>query len=234
MKYLVARVVALSCIVACLTIATIEIWPAVRRVRTEDQNGDGRPDVWRRYDSRGRLAEVDVDSNFDGKPDIAEYYERGVLVRRESDRNFNGQADLVEEFDAETHGLTRSVIDLDYDGTADLLVLFRDGHPIFSKRTPLNVAEIPRSSPPAVHQGAVTPPFTPLTDPFESDTAVRAAHIASSDDGCVGLSTSGGLPSARVTGISRMPASARLVGRDVQHAALKLLFRRSPRAPPVC
>src|SRR5215467_13299524 len=126
------RFVALLCAVFCAALAAIEVWPA-RRVRTADQNGDGRPDVWRRYDARGRLTEVDVDSNFDGSPDIAEYYDRGVLVRRETDRNFNGQADLIEEFDAETHSRTRSVVDVDYDGTADLLVLFRNGEAVFAK-----------------------------------------------------------------------------------------------------
>src|SRR4029077_2909888 len=115
-------------------VAALELWPATRLVRTVDQNGDGRPDVWRHYDNRGQLTEVDVDTNFDGRPDIEEYYERGVLVRRESDRNFNGQADLLEEFDVDTHGHTRSVVDTDYDGTADLLVFFRDNRPVFSKQ----------------------------------------------------------------------------------------------------
>src|SRR6202035_769290 len=100
MKSLSSRYLALLCVVACATVATVEVWPAARHLRTEDHNGDGRPDIWRRYDNRGQLTEVDVDSNFDGSPDIEEYYERGILVRRESDRNFNGQADLVEEFDA--------------------------------------------------------------------------------------------------------------------------------------
>src|SRR5262249_4650002 len=133
MKRWFASAVAIFCVASCATVAIVGVWPA-RRVRTADNNGDGRPDVWRLYDGKGQLTEVDVDSNFDGHTDIQEYYEQGVLVRRESDRNFNGQSDLVEEFDAKTHHLTRSVIDLDYDGTADLLVLFPDGHPAFSRR----------------------------------------------------------------------------------------------------
>jgi hypothetical protein len=232
MKHVSARCVALLCVVACATVAAVDVWPGSRPVRTEDHNGDGRPDIWRRYDSRGQLAEIDVDSNFDGSPDIEEYYERGVLVRRESDRNFNGQADLVEEFDAETHAQTRSVIDIDYDGTADLLVLFRDGRPVFSERTwsPKRVG-LPTTSSPGIHQGGAGH-LARLMDPFESDTAVRATHTASGADDYVGLSTSGGLPCAPVTTAGRMSASARLVARNVQPDALKPLLRRSPRAPP--
>lgn len=233
MKHVSARCVALLCVVACATVAAVEAWPTARPVRTEDRNRDGRPDVWRRYDSRGQLTETDVDSNFDGSPDIEEYYERGVLVRRESDRNFNGQADLVEEFDAETRSQTRSVVDIDYDGTADLLVLFQDGRPVFSKRTcPPKRVGIPTPSSPRVHQDDASH-LARLMDPFESDTAVRVLHTASSTDGCVGLSTSGGLPRPRVTTVGLIPASARLVARDVRSHALAPLLHRSPRAPPV-
>jgi hypothetical protein len=233
MKHLFGRCVALLCVAACATVAGVEVWPAARGAGTADQNGDGRPHVWRHYDNRGLLTEIDVDSNFDGRPDIEEYYERGVLVRRESDRNFNGQADLVEEFDAQTHGQTRSVVDIDYDGTADLLVLFRDGRPVFSARTrppkrsglrPPDAREIRRSADSHLAR---------LMDPFESETAVRAVYTASSADSCVGLSVAGGLPCARVTNVSRMSASARLVACDVQPDSLKPLLRRSPRAPPV-
>ncbi len=232
MKHVSTRCLACLCVVACATVAAVEVWPAARHVRTEDHNGDGRPDVWRRYDNRGQLTEIDVDTNFDGSPDIEEYYERGVLVRRESDRDFNGQADLVEEFDAETHGRTRSVVDVDYDGTADLLVLFRDGRPVFSKRTSLpKRSGIATGSFGGIDQGSGSH-LARLIDPFESDTAVRAIHTASNVEGCVGLSSSGGLPRSPVT-LSRLSPSARLIARDVQPLALTLLPRRSPRAPPV-
>ncbi len=231
MKYFFSRFVAFLCVVSCATVAAIEVWPA-RRVRTADQNADGRPDIWRRYDTRGQLTEVDVDSNFDGRPDIHEYYERGVLVRRESDRNFNGQADLVEEFDAETHIRTRSVVDLDYDGTADLLLLFRDGQLVFSKRTSSPSSDAAVRGVPALHHGGVSH-LARLTDPFESDLAVRATHAVSADEGCVGLSTSGGLPCPRVASLGRLMPTLRLVSRDGHPHALPLLLPRSPRGPPV-
>jgi hypothetical protein len=232
MKSVSTRYLGLLCVVACATVAAVEVWPAARHLRTEDHNGDGRPDIWRRYDSRGQLTEVDVDSNFDGSPDIEEYYERGILVRRESDRNFNGQADLVEEFDAETHARTRSVVDIDYDGTADLLVLFRDGRPVFSERTaPPKRSGIATGSAPGIDQVGAGH-LARMMDPFESDFAVRAIHTASNAEGSVGLTSSGGLPRSRVS-VSRTSPSARLIARDEQLHALTLLPRRSPRAPPV-
>lgn len=233
MKHLSARLVAVLCVMSCVTVTAVEIWHAARSVRTADQNGDGRPDIWRHYDNRGQLAEVDVDSNFDGQPDVEEYYEGGVLVRRESDRDFDGQADLIEEFDAETHRQTKSVVDIDYDGTADLLVLFRDGRPVFSKRTySLKRSEIPSHALPAVHQSDATH-LARLTDPFESETSVRATHIALTDEGCVGLSTSGGLPRPPVTVHAPPSPSLRLVALDVEPKAPTLLLSRSPRAPPI-
>src|SRR5262249_36266388 len=189
----------------------------------------GRPDTWRHFDVRGQVTEVDVDTNFDGRPDVEEYYQRGVLVRRESDRNFNGQADLIEEFDAETHHQTRSVVDVDFDGTADLLVLFRDGRPVYSKRTSSTPSD---GTQPATRQKDGNH-LASLIDPFESDLAVRAVHVRPADEVCVGCSTSGSLPSARAAPIGRPSASARLALPTDFLDARTLLLPRSPRAPPL-
>jgi len=233
MKRLPARGLALLCVVVCATVAALEAWPAARRVRTEDHNGDGRPDVWRQYDSGGRLTKVAVDSNFDGSADIEEYYRDGVLVRRESDRNFNGQADFVEEFDPATHGHVRSVVDTDYDGTADLLVLFQDGRPIFLPRScsPDRCRSAAHGAPAADRHDASD--LAQMIDPFEADAAVRAAHVPMNAGVCVGLSTSGGLPCQDATLVRGTPPSVRLVARDVQPRALVLLSRRQSRAPPL-
>jgi len=231
MKFSCARIVALLCVISCAAWATIEVSTA-RSVRTSDRNGDGRPDMWRHYDNRGQITEIDIDTNFDGRPDIEEYYEGGVLVRRESDRNFNGQADLVEEFDAQTHDPTRSVVDIDDDGTADLLVLFQDGRPIFSQRNRSQKRSGIPILPSLIDHPARAGSFAHLLDPFRSDSALRSRPGVSTDEACVGLSTSGGLPCPRVTAISRLTPSARVAARDVQLRALVLLFSRSPRAPP--
>jgi hypothetical protein len=198
-----------------------------------DQNGDGRPDVWRTYDSRGQLTKIEVDSNYDGSPDIEEYYQQGFLVRRESDRNFNGQTDLVEDFDPQTHGQTRSVVDIDYDGTADILVLFRDGRPVFSKRAAAarRIAQQLETVQAMDRRG--TAQLIPLADPFESEAAIRGTSITSTEEGSIGLFTSGGLPHPRFVALARLSASARLLTGDSCSYALTLLHPRSSRAPPL-
>ncbi len=224
--------VAVLCVVACATAAAVEIWPAAQHVRTEDQNGDGRPDVWRRYDSRWQLTEVDVDSNFDGAPDILEYYEGGALVRRESDRNFNGQADVVEEFDTRTHDRIRSIIDVDYDGTADLLELFQDGRLVYRKRAgPSNqsLGNVPSADVDAGSRRRLVR----LTNPFDSDTVALADRTRRTDDRAVGLLTSAGLPRPRVTSVGASLQTTRLAASDRPVGALMLPARRSSRAPPV-
>src|SRR4029077_17187245 len=101
-------------------------------VRSADRNGDGRADTWNMYDREGQGSQGSIDTNFDGRADVPERYERGALVRRELDRDFNDRVDLVQEFDPTTHEYARSVTDVDFDGTADLLVLFQGGRPVFS------------------------------------------------------------------------------------------------------
>jgi hypothetical protein len=146
-----------------------------------DRNGDGRVDVWRIYDQQGQLVESAVDSNFDGRSDVREYYAHGELVRRESDRNFDDRVDLVEEFDANTHERVRSIVDSDFDGTADLLVLFQRGRPVFSRWAS------PRPHSPDIPHRVVPPstfparsgdePMAQLDDPFAGDTAFRAVLV---------------------------------------------------------
>jgi hypothetical protein len=233
-KHFSARIVALCCVLASATVAAVEVWPSGRHLLTGDENRDGRADLWRRYDSRGQLTEIDRDTNFDGSPDVQEYYQRGVLIRRESDRNFNGQTDLVEEFDPDTHGQTRSVVDVDYDGTADLLVLFRDGRPVFSKQIygVAERAETPKPRPGA-HRHADGVHLAFLVDPSKADTAVRTTGFSTDDGEWVGLSTSGGLPSTRFTLIGRVPASARIVSPDGRAEALTIQLPHPSRAPPL-
>src|SRR5262249_653945 len=215
-----------------LALAGGESWRLAQPVRVIDRHGDGRPGTWRHFDVRGQVTEVDVDTNFDGRPDVEEYYERGLLVRRESDRNFNGQADLIEEFDAETHARTRSIVDLDYDGTADLLLLFRDGQLVFSKRAPLAASGTIDRDGPGNHQRSVSH-LAPLADPFESDLTIRATHAVAQDEDCIGLSTSGGLPRPRVTSFGQLSPTVRPVSPDGLPDTLPLLLPRSPRGPPL-
>src|SRR6516162_8946961 len=176
------RAVSLRCLTIvgvciCTTVAA-SLWSAgyphsvvnVQSVRTDDRNGDGRPDVWRTYDREGLVIEQAIDSNFDGRSDVHEYYVRGALVHRESDRNFDDRVDLVEDFDATTHEHVRSVVDSDFDGTADLLVLFQAGRPVFSKWAPS--AQTTARDPIVARPGSRD--LAPLTDPFTSDLTFRS------------------------------------------------------------
>src|SRR5690242_5277313 len=128
-----ARLLTGVCAFAVTLCVAVLAFQSDAHLRTEDHNRDGRPDVWRTYDRHGVLARVALDTNFDGRSDVQEYYERGTLVRRESDRDFNDRVDLIQEFDSKTSESRRSVVDVDFDGTADLLVLFQGDRPVFTK-----------------------------------------------------------------------------------------------------
>jgi len=238
MRVLSARRVAFMCAVACAAVAVAAFWPAGRFVRTDDRNGDGRPDVWRHYDAHGRPTEVDIDTNFDGRSDVQEYYDLGMLVRRDSDLNFNDQVDLVEDFDAATHEHIRSIVDLDDDGSADLLVLFQDRRPVFSKRVSDLPANLRHSSDISSRRSQVASRrdddrLAPLDDPFRGDTSIRQAHTASLFDGGVGLSTSGGLPTPCIDAVSPTIVSAPLVAGGLELLKLADLLSPSPRGPPL-
>jgi hypothetical protein len=213
-------------ILAWLTVAALD-------VSTASTHAANRGDDKRRADDRQwRLTKVDVDSNFDGRPDIQEYYARGVLVRRESDRNFDGRADLIEEFDADTRGRTRSVIDVDFDGTADLLVLFRDDEPVFSEQNHSAKHGAP-PKPIQFVQAVDDNSLIRLVDPFRSESAIRTVRVESSDLEYAGVSTAGGLPSTRVGLARQVVASPPLIPSNERFPRLNTPLQRSPRAPPV-
>ena len=226
---LVVSVCALACV------AAVSLWLPGGDVRTEDQNHDGRPDVWRAYDRQGQLANVAVDTNFDGRPDVREYYERGALVRRESDRDFNDRIDLVQEFDPSTRELARSVTDVDFDGTADLLLLFKGGQPVFSKWAH-PVASAAMGADVASHADA--PPrapdgqLAPLDDPFRSDLSLRAVRAAAGSGDCVGLSASGGLPTPRTDILGPLAPSSDTSDSSVSNLPSATVALYSPRGPP--
>ena len=149
----------------------MSVWPsAAGRTRTEDTNHDGRPDVWRYYDARGELAHITVDSNFDGHPDREEDYRDGSLVRRETDRNFDQRVDLIEEFDPSTHQHLKSTVDADFDGRADLLVLFQDGQPVYSEWAKPDVDS--RQAAVADDASASTRGLVALLDPFSRSASL--------------------------------------------------------------
>src|SRR5579872_1616589 len=129
MKSRFAPAIAVLCALVCAFTGSLA-WVVAERLAPHP----GTDGVWCRYDAHGELVERQIDTNGDGRPDVAEYYGHGALLRRASDRNFNGVTDLVEDFDADTQEPVRSIVDQDYDGTADLFVLFRDGKPVVLER----------------------------------------------------------------------------------------------------
>jgi hypothetical protein len=152
----------------------IAIFPSAIRLRASDTNRDGRPDLWQSYDLHGALVHVSVDSNHDGRSDVQESYDNGRLVRRESDRNFDDQIDLIDEFDAATGAHTRSVVDANFDGRADLLVLFADGKPVFSAWVdPGRDTTVAVVAPALRRERHADDPLLALDDPFSSRERLR-------------------------------------------------------------
>jgi hypothetical protein len=222
------------CAIACAVGAVISLWPSGLDVRTEDNNRDGRPDVWRVYNSRGQVATVSVDTNFDGRSDVQEYYAGGALVRRESDRDFNDQIDLIQDFDADTRQSVRSVTDVDFDGSADLLVLFDDGQPVYARWKPgFTAAESAgdglQSS--TLPQRTADSRLEALQDPFDSDLAVRPVHI-DSGPGDVGTAQSGGLPQTGEAIASPFASAPRLSDFTAPVPSTAAIIPHSPRGPP--
>ena len=200
-----------------------------RFIAAEDLNHDGRPDKWRLDDVESHLTEVFRDLNHDGRPDVREYYEQGALVRRESDRNFDNLIDLIEDFDTATGDRSRSVTDLDSDGRADLLVLFRGADAVFVKslprRTRTSVAHHTANAPVGAHDVLL-----PLEDPFDADMALRPAHLPVRAREFVGFSTAGGVPAAQRTSLDApRPRSSLQHGRH-PYASTVELQPGSPRA----
>jgi hypothetical protein len=229
-----SRLVAVLCVVACAAAMAVWCRRPVSDVRTEDQNHDGRPDVWRAYDRHGRLARVSVDTNFDGRSDVQEFYEGGALVRRESDRDFNDRVDLVQDFDAETRQSVRAIVDVDFDGTADLLVLFQDGQPVYSKWAgrAARVSTRAGASRAAPAPRAADDRLAPLDDPFRGDLSVRAVRVAAGADDCVELSASGGLPTTRSELPDLRSSSSDRVESGGSHLRAGFVQPYSPRGPP--
>lgn len=216
----------------CLLIVCAAVWLPGGRAFTEDRNHDGRPDVWRSYNTHGQLVSVALDTNFDGRSDVNEFYDNGALIRRELDRDFNSLVDLVQEFDPATQQIVRSISDVDADGVADILLLFQNGQPVYSKwarRQTLNAPaafDEPHSAVADAGRQLVA-----LSDPFAGDLTVRGTRTAAVTADAFALSTASGLPHARVPAVvlTAAKSSAAFYFSAVFAPATK---RASPRGPP--
>ncbi|HEX7795228.1 MAG TPA: hypothetical protein VF456_12790 [Vicinamibacterales bacterium] len=218
----------------CVLAAFAAVWFPAGRAFTEDRNHDGRPDVWRSYNANGQLVSVALDTNFDGRSDVNEFYDNGALVRRELDRDFNNQIDLVQEFDPATRQIVRSISDVDADGVADLLLLFQNGQPVYSKWAHRHTAAASNAfdaseSSPATDAGQ---PLLALSDPFSGDLAVKGTRTAASVHDTLALSGASGLPQALLAAVIPVAASSS-VAFDCFAISAPAAGPRSPRGPPL-
>jgi hypothetical protein len=223
------------CAIACALAAISSLWPSSLEVRTEDKNRDGRPDVWRVYNRHGQVATVSLDTNFDGRSDVQEYYDGGALVRRESDRDFNNQIDLVQEFDASTRQSVRSVADVDFDGSADLLVLFDAGGPVYSRwRTGFTPADAGGGE---LLNAVLTPRraddrLAALEDPFDRDLVVRPVHLITRPGDYVGTAQAGGLPLGGDDLLGPFASVPLIPDSEIAVPCSAAVIPHSPRGPP--
>lgn len=105
-------------------------------LQTEDRNGDGHSDVWRWYDAKGQLIRVEVDTNFDGRPDWLAEYHGNRITRIRIDSNYDNRIDEEIDFDAQTGAIVSDTVDLDRDGRADVRRLYARGTVVYSERAP--------------------------------------------------------------------------------------------------
>ena len=71
-----------------------------------DRNLDGAWDDWAYYDDQGQLTRVEIDNNFDGKPDETWTYSNGSPVTLEKDTDFNG---IPDEFCTFKYGILQQL-----------------------------------------------------------------------------------------------------------------------------
>jgi hypothetical protein len=221
-----ARFLALICAVAAAVSGSLP-WPILAAQLRAQGDGHGVANVRCLYDSHGELVERQLDTNGDGRPDVAEYYRDGALLRRDSDRDFNGVTDLVEDFDATTEQRVRSIVDEDYDGTADLLVLFRDGKAVVSERAPVSSGRPAGAAPTGASTALVA-----LRNPFSGHSALDAPLPPNQRDPWIGRASSSGL---LVSGASRSGPAPSLTPPTLPFHGLlaAVLSVRSPRGPPL-
>jgi hypothetical protein len=226
-----SRIAPILCALAAAWALAASVATLAPRVQTEDQNHDGRPDVWRVYDAQGQLESVAFDTNFDGRSDVQEYYRRGTLIRLEADRDFNDRVDLVQEFDQEFGGdasaSVRSVVDTDFDGTADVVTIFQNGAPVFAE----SAAPQARAVEPAPARTG-NDRLASLNDPFRSRPSLRGHEVAASDGDEADLAGAGVLLPARPAIVVPARGPRTTVPSRIDAAAQSARVPSSPRAPP--
>ena len=93
--------------------------------KEKDLNGDGKIDVWELYAPDGSLSRAAYDLDFDGRPDVTAFYEKGQLVRKEMAFGFDGVPHAWSYY--EKGKLVRKERDTHGDGKVDTWEYWSDG-----------------------------------------------------------------------------------------------------------
>jgi hypothetical protein len=93
--------------------------------KERDLNVDGRIDTWERYDSDGAIARLVHDLDFDGRPDVTLFYEKGELVKKELAFGFDGVPRTSSHY--ENGKLVRKERDMNSDGKIDYWEYWENG-----------------------------------------------------------------------------------------------------------
>jgi hypothetical protein len=126
------------------------------------------------------------------------------------------------------------VSDVDFDGVADLLVLFQDGRPVYSKwaqtirAIPLRAADITDTS------RTASQPLKSLSDPFSGDVVFKALRTSAASDDPVWLPAPMGMPAVTsdVGGVAHCSSSIAFADQSDSSTVVDNLSLRGPPALP--
>ena len=148
-----------------------------------------------------------------------DYYEGSALVRREVDLNFDERIDFVESFDRVTHERIRLVVDDNFDGHPDRLVLYEDGREVAVE------ALVPED------RSGKRFRAEPLPLPAGLDLALVSVDSAARAENTINFVETSALPVHWSTQPTAVTPSVLVPARD-QLLATVSLSPRPPRGPP--